>query len=48
MQVGARSGMVTMEAALMDLVAKGLVSPDDVKGRVPDADPRAAAQGGSR
>jgi twitching motility protein PilT len=51
MQVGARAGMVTMEAALMDLVAKGLVSPDDVRGRIPESDPQQAAraaQGGAR
>src|SRR5690606_4647718 len=34
MQVGAKSGMITMEAALSDLVAKGLVSPDEVRGRI--------------
>jgi twitching motility protein PilT len=48
MQVGAKSGMVTMEAALMDLVTKGLVSPDDVKHRLPEAAERAAAQGAGR
>ncbi|HTL31501.1 MAG TPA: type IV pilus twitching motility protein PilT [Kofleriaceae bacterium] len=51
MQVGAKSGMVTMEAALMDLVAKGLVSPDDVRHRLPEsAEQRsaAAAQGAAR
>ena len=52
MQVGAKSGMVTMEAALMDLVAKGLVSPDDVRGRVPESielqQRTAGAQGAAR
>jgi len=48
MQVGARVGMVTMEAALMELVAKGLVSADDVRGRLPDTGDQRAAQGGAR
>jgi twitching motility protein PilT len=50
MQVGAKSGMVTMEAALMDLVTKGLVAPEDVKGRLPESaeQQRAAAQGAAR
>jgi twitching motility protein PilT len=49
MQVGAKAGMVTMEAALMDLVGKGLVSPDDVRGRVPEtAEQPRAATGGHR
>jgi twitching motility protein PilT len=49
MQVGAKSGMVTMEAALTDLVVKGLVSPDDVKGKISEpADQQRTAQGGAR
>ena len=49
MQVGAKSGMVTMEAALTELVAKGLVSPDDVRGRIAvPADEQRAAHGGGR
>ena len=45
MQVGARSGMVTMDAALMDLVTKGLVALDDVKSRLPEtAEQQRAAQ----
>ncbi len=49
MQVGAKSGMVTMDAALMDLVTKGLVSMDDVKHRLPEtAEQRSAAQGAGR
>jgi len=36
MQVGARAGMVTMEAAVMDLVAKGIVTADEAKKRVPE------------
>jgi twitching motility protein PilT len=49
MQVGAKSGMVTMEAALTELVTKGLVSPDDVRGKIAEpADQQRAAQGGAR
>jgi twitching motility protein PilT len=53
MQVGAKSGMVTMEAAMADLLAKGLVSPEDVRHRLPEAEQqmqqqRAAAPGGPR
>jgi Tfp pilus assembly pilus retraction ATPase PilT len=49
MQVGAKSGMVSMDAALADLVAKGLVSPDDVRGKIPEqAEQQRAAQGGAR
>jgi twitching motility protein PilT len=50
MQVGAKSGMVTMEAALMDLVGKGLVSPDEVRGKVsePAADQQRPAGGVTR
>jgi twitching motility protein PilT len=49
MQVGAKAGMITMEAALSELVAKGLVSPDDVRGKVGDAaDQPRAAHGGAR
>jgi len=59
MQVGGRIGMVTMEAALAELVAKGVVSPDEVRSRLPEvadrpgtdataaARPR-VAQGGAR
>ena len=36
MQVGAKAGMQTMEAAVMDLVAKGIVSVEEAKKRVPD------------
>jgi len=38
MQVGAKVGMVTMDAALADLVARGLVAPDEVKSRLPDSE----------
>jgi twitching motility protein PilT len=49
MQVGARSGMVTMDAALMDLVTKGLVALEDVKSRLPEtAEQKQAAQGAGR
>ncbi|HEU4611818.1 MAG TPA: type IV pilus twitching motility protein PilT [Kofleriaceae bacterium] len=49
MQVGAKAGMIPMEAALSELVAKGLVSPDDVRGKVGDAaDQPRAAHGGAR
>jgi twitching motility protein PilT len=51
MQVGAKSGMVTMDAALADLVAKGLVAPEDVRGKMSDsaeAQQQRAAQGAAR
>jgi twitching motility protein PilT len=50
MQVGAKSGMVTMEAALADLVTKGIVAPEEVKSRLPESaeQQRAAAQGAAR
>jgi twitching motility protein PilT len=53
MQVGAKSGMVTMEAAMSDLLAKGLVSIDDVRHRLPESEQQqqraaAAAQGAAR
>src|SRR5687767_1567059 len=48
MQVGAKNGMVTMDAALTDLVTKGLVSPDDVRGRIAEPAEQRTAQGGSR
>jgi Tfp pilus assembly pilus retraction ATPase PilT len=49
MQVGAKAGMITMDAALSELVAKGLVSPDDVRGKVAEpADQPRAAHGGAR
>ena len=36
MQVGARAGMQTMEAALVDLIGKGLITMDEVRTRAPD------------
>ena len=48
MQVGAKAGMVTMEAALMDLVGKGLVDPENLKGRLPEHSEQRMAQGGAR
>jgi twitching motility protein PilT len=48
MQVGARVGMVTMEAALAELVQRGVVSPDEVKSRIPDMAEQRAIQGGAR
>ena len=52
MQVGAKAGMVTMEAAMADLLAKGLVSIDDVRHRLPEAADQqqrtAASQGAAR
>jgi twitching motility protein PilT len=53
MQVGAKAGMVTMEAAMSDLLAKGLVSIDDVRHRLPEAEQQqqraaANAQGAAR
>jgi twitching motility protein PilT len=36
MQVGGRAGMVTMEAAVMELVTKGIVTIDEAKKRVPE------------
>ena len=36
MQVGGKVGMQTMEAAVMDLIHKKLVSPDDARARMPD------------
>jgi twitching motility protein PilT len=49
MQVGARSGRVTLDAALMDLVTKGLVALEDVKSRLPEtAEQKQAAQGAGR
>jgi len=36
MQVGAKAGMQTMEAAVMELVGKGIVSVEEAKRRVPD------------
>ena len=36
MQVGGKAGMQTMEAALMDLVARGVVTMDEVRKRMPD------------
>ena len=50
MQVGAKSGMVTMEAALMDLVTKGLVAPEEVRSKIaaesPESQQQRAAHGG--
>jgi hypothetical protein len=37
MQVGGKVGMQTMEAALMDLIARGVVTLDEVRRRMPDA-----------
>ena len=49
MQVGAKAGMVTMDAALNDLIAKGVVSADDVHGKAADqAEPPRTSQGGTR
>ena len=51
MQVGAKSGMVTMDAALMELVSKGLVAPEDVRGKISDSaesQQQRAAQGAAR
>jgi len=51
MQVGAKSGMVTMDAALMELVNKGLVSADEVRNRIPETaeqQQQRAAQGVAR
>ena len=36
MQVGAKAGMVTMEAALTELVNKGIVAGEDVRSRLPE------------
>ena len=36
MQVGGKAGMQTMEAALMDLVARGVITMDEVRKRMPD------------
>jgi len=36
MQVGGKSGMVTMEAAVMDLVTRGVVTADEARKRVPE------------
>ncbi len=36
MQVGARAGMQTMEAALVELIGKGLITMDEVRARAPD------------
>jgi twitching motility protein PilT len=36
MQVGARAGMQTMEAAVVDLISKGLVTVDEARTRMPD------------
>jgi twitching motility protein PilT len=51
MQVGAKSGMVTMDAALADLVAKGLVAPEDVRGKISESaesQQQRTAQGAAR
>ncbi|MBL0220916.1 MAG: type IV pilus twitching motility protein PilT [Myxococcales bacterium] len=39
MQVGSKAGMQTMEAAVMDLVTRGVVSVEEAKKRVPDLAP---------
>jgi len=36
MQVGAKVGMQTMEAAVMDLISKGIVTADEARKRMPD------------
>ncbi len=36
MQVGGRAGMQTMEAALLDLISKGIITLDEVRSRAPD------------
>jgi twitching motility protein PilT len=36
MQVGAKAGMQTMEAAVMDLVSKGIVTAEEARARVPE------------
>lgn len=36
MQVGARAGMQTMEAAVLDLIKKGLVTMEEARDRMPD------------
>jgi len=36
MQVGAKAGMQTMEAAVMDLVGRGVISAEEARKRVPD------------
>ena len=50
MQIGARNGMVTMEAALADLVTRGMISTETARERLGEpAEPqRAPAQGGAR
>ncbi len=48
MQVGAKYGMVTMDAALAELVNKGLVAPEEIRNHLPEADPQRTAQGGAR
>ncbi len=48
MQVGARVGMVTMEAAMAELVQRGVVAPEHVRSHLPDINDPRAAQGGSR
>ena len=47
MQVGAKSGMVTMDAALTELVQKGIVHADEVRGRVSEQHEQRLA-GGAR
>jgi len=36
MQVGGKAGMVTMEAAVMDLISRGVVTLDEARKRMPD------------
>jgi twitching motility protein PilT len=36
MQVGGKAGMVTMEAAVMDLIGRGVVTADEARKRMPD------------
>jgi twitching motility protein PilT len=45
MQVGAKIGMVTMEAALADLVQRGVVSADVVKTKLAEPEPPKTAAG---
>ena len=36
MQVGGKAGMQTMEAAVMDLVGKNIITSDEARKRVPE------------
>ncbi|MGE5183515.1 MAG: type IV pilus twitching motility protein PilT [Acidobacteriota bacterium] len=48
MQVGAKVGMQTMTAAIADLAARGVISPETARPHVAMAEPERAAQGGGR